>query len=266
MLQSHHGQTAPVSDEVIDQVVRELNELHSKAALEEALQMGKIIVDRFYGGDLTEWRAHRSKETSFRRLAARVDLDLRVSATRLYRSVALYELSCRLEIGAESKLTTTHLRLVIGLPTEVQMALLEDVKRSQWSTERLERETTRLRAALEKRRGRPPAPPLVKAVRKLVRDWKHIEAEIDNEEGEDLSAKELESVYQAVDDIKSRLELLARRLATQAKCQPIEQSTDGASSHELSNTSTKRRHQSTLAHHMPAAPMQRIENTQGRES
>src|SRR5262245_50979504 len=71
------------SDEVVDQVVKEINALHTVRSLEAALGIGRIVVDRFYGGDFTSWRRHKTKEASFRKLAAREDLS--VSATSLYR-------------------------------------------------------------------------------------------------------------------------------------------------------------------------------------
>jgi hypothetical protein len=203
----------PVPDGVVDDVVRELNELSCKATLELTLEMGRIIVNRFYDGDLTAWRHSRAKEVSFRRLAARTDVDLRVSATFLYRAVALYELTCRLSIGAHSRLTTTHLRAVVGLPEAHQAGLLENAEVDHWSTERLEREATKVRATLDHRRGRPASPTLLRAVRKLVRSSKHIESAIEDQDVQNLSDSELRSLYRAMDEVRGRLEMLARRLA-----------------------------------------------------
>ena len=95
----------PATDDIVTSVVEELNDLQVTGTLDVALRMGKLIVDRFYGGDLTAWRHHRAKEASFRKLAARTREDLRVGATCLYRAVALYELTCRIGTAASSSLT-----------------------------------------------------------------------------------------------------------------------------------------------------------------
>jgi hypothetical protein len=201
----------PVSDQIVDSVITELNELHGQATLEVALKMGAIIVNRFYGGDMRTWREHRRKEASFRKLAARSDLT--VSATTLYRAVALYELTQRLRIGDRSSLTMTHLRVVISLPEADQEALLEQAETNQWSTERLERESTRIRSLSVRRPGRPAVPPLVIAVRKLVRTCDRVAGILDEEDPGRLPLGELKSVYEALDQVRVRVESFARRIA-----------------------------------------------------
>jgi hypothetical protein len=209
--------TALVADTMVDRVVRELNQLHSRATLETALKMGELIVERFYGNDLTAWRQKRAKEVSFRRLAARADVDLRVSATLLYRAVALYELKCRLGEERLAGLSMTHLRAVLGLAEEDQTALLAAAEQRQWSTERLEEEAMRVRGAMVQRRGRPPAPAIVKAFRRVVGSWKYVECALEQQSGAELSPGETQSLYRAVDEMKTRLEKMARRLASRSR-------------------------------------------------
>jgi hypothetical protein len=202
-----------LSDAVIDQVVREINALHSKASLETALGMGKIIVDRFYRGDLSSWRLRKAKETSFRRLAARADSDLWVSATCLYRAVALFELEQRLSVTKIYGLTMTHLRVVLGLPEDKQTELLEAAEAKRWSSERLEREAFRIREVLGKRSGRPPSPPVLKSFKKMVSAWKRVEEVVEHDNGEQLSPHHTKALYAAIDDLRNGLDKLARKLA-----------------------------------------------------
>jgi hypothetical protein len=210
-----NGTTAltPVSDQIIDSLVAELNELHGQATLEVALKMGAIIVNRFYGGDMRAWREHRAKEASFRKLAARADRDLSVSATTLYRAVALYELTQRLHIGGHSSLSMTHLRAVVGLPEPAQESLLELAQTERWPVERLEREARRIRSLAERTPGRPPSPPLVLAVRKLVRNCQGVETVLHQEDLGCLSRGELKSLYEALSQVRGQVEIFARRIA-----------------------------------------------------
>jgi hypothetical protein len=203
----------PVAEALIDQVVVELNILHTRATLETAIEMGRLIVARFYDGDLTAWREHRASEISFRRLAARAERDLDVSATNLYRAVALYELTDRLRIDRDSSLTMTHLRTVVGLPEDNQTALLASAERLHWTTERLEREAATVRATLCQRKGRRPAPPPLRAAQRVARTWRRIEEAFADEAVQKLSLPELESLHRTVDEVRLWLEQLARRLA-----------------------------------------------------
>jgi hypothetical protein len=205
---------SPAEEALVDQVVRELNHLLARVTLEAALDMGRIIVGRFYGGDLTAWRQHRAKEASFRRLAARADRDLQVSPTQLYRAVALYELTQRLRIDpSSSNLSMTHLRIVIGLPEKTQTELLATAEAMRWTTQRLEREAAKVRGTMSRRTGgRTPSPPALKAARHLVRTWHQLESALIEQPMQRLSVEELRSLYRAVDEVRSRLELVARRL------------------------------------------------------
>ena len=46
-----------------------------------------------------------------------------------------------------------------------------------------------------------------------MRSWKHIESAIDDQDVQSLSDSELRSLYRAMDEVRGRLEMLARRLA-----------------------------------------------------
>jgi hypothetical protein len=201
-----------VLNDLIDDVVRELNEVHGRATLDLALVVGKIVIARFYGGDFTSWREHRAKEVSFRRLAARAETDLRFSASQLYRAVAVYELSCRLHLENGSRLTMTHLRAVLGLPETAQTQLLTAAEAELWSSERIEREAAAIRQGLDQRRGRPRAPAVVSAVRVLVKSWRHVATTCEQHDVLDLTETELRSLYRALDEVRGQLERLARRL------------------------------------------------------
>lgn len=145
----------PASEYVIDEFVETLRGLCSTATLALALRVGRLVVDTFYEGDLALWRACGKGHPSLRCLAKRQDLPM--SAPRLYRCVAIYELSQRLpRVSTWKHLGSSHVRIVLGLPENEQEPLLELAELKKWTVQRLESEARRFRGAGVQRRGRPP--------------------------------------------------------------------------------------------------------------
>jgi hypothetical protein len=210
-------EASTVADVTIDEVVTELNEMLRRAGVDLALRMGKLIVERFYGGDMTAWREHRTKETSFRRLARRADCDLRVSAVGLYRAVAVYELTERLELMPGSHLGTTHLRAVLGLPDDVQLTLLRTADDMKWTAVRLEREAARARSQRVQRVGRTPQPAVMRATRALAKTWQELKDSYDAGGSHEERLMDLPAVYRALEEIREGLSLLLRRMSSNGR-------------------------------------------------
>jgi hypothetical protein len=122
-------------DARIERVVRNLNTLCKTATFDFAIAVGKVVIDGVYGGDLSAWRSRRRKSTSFRALARHPDLPMSPSA--LCRSVAIYELSCRLNVQRWKHISTSHIRLVLPLPAASQGGLLERADLERWSVDHL---------------------------------------------------------------------------------------------------------------------------------
>jgi hypothetical protein len=119
----------------VDRVVLRLNAICKTTTFEFAMSVGKLVVDSFYGGDPLVWRQRGPKSMSFRKLARHPDLPM--SPAALYRSVAIYELSCRLGVASWKHLSTSHLRLVLSLPEHAQSELLLRAESEAWSVARL---------------------------------------------------------------------------------------------------------------------------------
>lgn len=150
----------------------EMRSLTRDASVDLAIRLGRLVIERLYAGDLSTWRSRGAKAHSLRALARRPDLPISTSA--LYRSIALYELASRLGgVSSWSELGVSHLRLVLGLPSEEQRRLLDQACASNWTVAELERETSAARArCLEqgrgrKRGGRPRLPRFVKSLHRL---------------------------------------------------------------------------------------------------
>jgi hypothetical protein len=86
--------TPALPDTLIDEVVRGIAAAQEKHGLALAVEVGSLIVDTFYGGDIAVLRDRGPKEASLRRLAEHPDLPM--SPAALYRTVAIYELAERL--------------------------------------------------------------------------------------------------------------------------------------------------------------------------
>jgi hypothetical protein len=211
----------PVPADVIDMLVSELNEIHRGAALDAALRIGELIVNRFYRGDLTAWRRHSTKEASFRKLAARSERDLRISPTGLYRAVALYELVERLDLRHIRHIGVTHLRLVLGLPEEHQRRLIAVAEENSWQSDRLEVETSRVRRTLGKRSGRTALPPIVRTVRNIAQICHQVRTMgPDADDVVSLSPEEIRRAYTALEDAKETLQGLQRLLLGDGELAP----------------------------------------------
>jgi len=202
------------SDRAIDDMVQDLNELLRSSGMDLALRIGKMIIERFYGGDTSRWRLHRSKDVSFRKLAKRADRDLRISAAGLYRAVALYDMTERLNIKRSSHLGPTHLRSVLGLPENTQLSLLKEAEDMRWTTVRLEAEAAKHRS-IKGRKGRCPNDPMLKFVRNLAKTWNALQRHISADEIGTLMPDERSALYRSIDEIKVNMEMFLRRIPKQ---------------------------------------------------
>ncbi|PRQ09430.1 hypothetical protein [Enhygromyxa salina] len=171
----------------IDDLAEQLSALGRDVSVDQAVEIGRLVVERLYDGDLSRWRGRGPKSHSLRTLSRRSDLP--VSSSALYRSIALYELSSRLgglQRWADAGLGISHLRLVLGLPELDQRRLLDAALHQAWTVAELEREAVAARKRsprLVSRGGRPRLPRFVKSVNRLRKT-----AEAANEMFGDLDA------------------------------------------------------------------------------
>ena len=154
---------APLADTpstYIVELARAIDRRADLSALEFALNVGRLLIVGLYGGNIAAWRAREGREASFRQLAKLT----RVSASVLYRSASIYELSQRLDL-LRWELPMSHIRAVLGLAEGDQRRLLTQARREQWTVRRMERECAAIRQTLRVRRvGRPPRPPMLTGI------------------------------------------------------------------------------------------------------
>jgi hypothetical protein len=135
----------------IDAIVRALRELYCMTGLRLALSIGKLILDRIYGGNIALWHSRGRKDLSFRKLAKHPALPFGPST--LSRAVGIYEISLRrLDLLELPNITPSHVRELLKLPSEQQDRLIDQTSRDEWSVRRLRDEVERLQGA------EPPVP------------------------------------------------------------------------------------------------------------
>jgi hypothetical protein len=212
----------------VRQVINQLCVLARGATLDFTLRVGKVVVDSLYDGDLTAWRSRARKDYALRVLAASPDLPL--SATALYRALAIYELSQR-QPNAWQHLGVSHLRAVLGLPNETQNHLLSAAEQGQWTVAKLEREVLCGRVKSRNNGGRKPVPPYVKAIRRIF-ELTLPEAFEGLESVHYLQAAEFEELAGKLTETQERLKKLSKIVASRMsgaqsrRCAPLAQANE----------------------------------------
>lgn len=209
-------ETAELSAEEIDEVVYQLNGICRSSSLEFALRVGAVIIHHFYAGDTQAWRDRGPKVHSFRRLAEHPDLA--VSAGALYRCVAVFEICDRLRAPSRwRRLGASHLRAVIGIPTEKQEYLLTKANEERWSVQVLQAEAQSLRTGRTRggRRAQSTIGKHLRALDRCLQDWSGALDSVDASEPEELerSLELLAKTKSSVEDLAWAIEAQRSRLA-----------------------------------------------------
>lgn len=205
------GTTATAT--TLDGLVCELNGIFRSGTMDLHIRLGRVIIEKLYGGDLAGWRAKGTKEISFRKLASRANRDLAISVSSLCRAVALCELTDRLGISTWKHLGVSHLRGVLGLPDREQRRLLAIAESEAWTVERLENEKAKVSATQTRRRGRRRMPAFVKTVHRLMKVLDEPEQGFGGlDELNQVDENEIARLLGVISSTKDRLEILEAHL------------------------------------------------------
>ncbi|MFT5679298.1 MAG: hypothetical protein ACI8RZ_000202 [Myxococcota bacterium] len=122
------------------------------SGLQLHLNVGRILIEDLYDGDLEAWRARGAKEASIRKLAKLTRINgVAISRSVLHRSMQIYALLQR--IGEDwSNLGVSHFRAVLSISDDDQLRLLKRAENGCWTVRQLEAEVRALRPS-------PPQPP-----------------------------------------------------------------------------------------------------------
>ncbi len=200
----------------VEDVVAALRHLSRTAAVELALEIGSVIVNKVFGGDIAALRSQGRKNRSLRKLAAHPRLPF--SAVTLWRSIAIYELAERMPGFVRAKnLGVGHLRAVLGLPPDLQEKLLRLAETERWTKERLEQVVAARRPKGGKRRGRPPLPPALKSLRHLEQLTAHDGLSRELEVLDRLDENEAKQAREALRAFREWCDLVEESLARRFK-------------------------------------------------
>jgi hypothetical protein len=131
----------------VDGLVEDLRKIYCAAGTLLMIDIGKLVLQRIYGGDIERWRSRNGrKDASFRKVAEHYRLPF--SRATLCRAVGIHVLSLRCPNVLEMRsVGPCHLREIIGLDATVQDKLLAETVEQEWSVCRLHDEVRQLRKA-----------------------------------------------------------------------------------------------------------------------
>ena len=197
---------ADIADAEIEALIEELRTLHRNAALQFALQVGRLVVDRLFQGSLAAWRAGGEKSGSFRQLSAKLDpLGIPgLSSSSLARAVAMVEIDARVGISGRPQLLAAHVLAVLGLEPAQQERLLGEAEATDWTAADLKTEAEKFKRATSppSKQGRPKLPAFVKTVNRWERELADESAFAELDQVRELDSAEAERLTAAVEAMR----------------------------------------------------------------
>jgi len=195
----------------IEEFAQTIRGLARPRRLDFTLSVGRLVIDRFYGGDSSAWRARGAKDVTLRRLAAGLSAAEALSPSTLYRCLATAELVQRIgDVSMWQHITASHVRVVLPLSPARQDELLARAERERWSVRRLDAEATRKRTAPRRRRG-PPR--FIGEVGRMSRFVLRDDRFADVDRARELSTDERRDVCATLVGVRRRCDDLLRQLA-----------------------------------------------------
>lgn len=207
----NHPTSTPSLPAAVEATVDALCDLQRHRTIAFSVDVGRIVVQGIYGGDLSRLRERHAKDCpTLRALAGHPRMPF--SATALHQAIGIYLLATRLPGVLGSDLTLTHLRAVLPYPDDVQDHLLTCAIVESWSARELEYEA-RTWALAGGKGGRPRLPRVIRTLNQIDRltadgaAWADVEAVTDQPEEKRLA------LWAQVTRLERRLHALRARLA-----------------------------------------------------
>jgi hypothetical protein len=144
------------SDAAIERLADEIRTFTREAKIAYVLTIGRLVMERFYGGDLALFRSRRrTKDVSIRRLVARLEETATMSRTMLHRCLSFCELAQRApSVPTLGQIGVSHVYVALSLPEPLQEPLLVRADVEGWTIGRTKQEVEKLRPR-KRRRTRP---------------------------------------------------------------------------------------------------------------
>jgi hypothetical protein len=164
------------NDSLADAIVARIRHITRLRALEHAVEIGEIVTQGVYDGDIALLRDRGEEHPLYRQVAHHRELPF--SPKTLWTYLKVYELVKTFPKLRESKhLGLAHLRAVINLPEGIQERLLRRAEVDRWTSARTEEE------AQSHRRtpihiGRPPTESFLRSIRRMERLGAELEQQL----------------------------------------------------------------------------------------
>lgn len=149
---------------LVEQTVMQLRKLMVHRGLEMAIEVGQLIIDRFFSGDASLVAVRLNDCPTLRSLAAHPELPL--SPSKLYRCIGIAKLVEELPEVRWLGLSATHLSLVLPVEAVHQRRLLLEAAEHGWTTDALDAQVRRVKT--RGKGGRPRLPQVMKTVNHLA--------------------------------------------------------------------------------------------------
>jgi hypothetical protein len=202
----------PFHGSSIDELVGELRVLCSKTGIQLAVEVGRLVLDRLYGGDQKLWHARGTKDVSLRKLQEHPLLPFRAST--IAKSVAIFELyKRRNDLLQMRHLGPSHLHEVLGLRLENQDRLIEAAESGEWSVVRLRSEVQMVQNGRATSAGRRRLPRFVRSLRRLAGDLEDGGLQSDADALASLSSQETQTLLRIARRLTQQAEVITRSLA-----------------------------------------------------
>ena len=201
---------------MVDSAVAEINLAQKLGNLETARQIGKIVVERFFGDDVEAFHSGHRKNVTYRALAEHEDLE--PSYSSLWYAVAVYDHFQKIDKRIASALTLAHHRVLAHVrDPEVRAKLADSAVKEKLTAEQLQtniRDSEPERDSGATKRGRPRLPEVVKGLAKAERALAPLvtEGRLDAMSGYHFDDAERAGLIAAAKLVSERALLLAVRL------------------------------------------------------
>ena len=150
-----------------DAIVARIRHITRLRALEHAVEIGEIVTQGVYDGNLALLRDRGDEHPLYRQVAHHRELPF--SPKTLWTYLKVYDLVKTFPKLRESKhLGLAHLRAVINLPEGIQERLLRRAEIDRWTSERTEEEAQSHRRT-PSHIGRPPTESFLRNIRRIER-------------------------------------------------------------------------------------------------
>ena len=161
---------AAVDEELVESAVARVNRIYVVKGLETYLEIGRCVLDTFFGGDPANFRDRARDHVSFREMANRSELI--PSHSHIYNAVAVVAQFPSLPADVREHLSASHHKALLPVKdVEAKGRLARRAVEETLSVAVLRAEVQSLptEKKVKSRTGRPPLPGFVKGINKLVK-------------------------------------------------------------------------------------------------